>query len=290
MLWAAVTTLATVASASAGAAEEAPGSAREDERWVPGLSAFSGLLIQGSEASIASAERGFFEDSALSVFAFVGLSAELATPALSAVPGRPSLFVHYDASMSFDSDKAIVNDGAPGEIKVPTNTPTPPVAAVEGQGSATKAKTEPLVLSAGAGVAFKLRAWDRNLRIKPSFEWLWQETTVMGIATDAESLAPPPSEQCPCRTALASASETQGFHSIGPGLEFELDAVRAGPFVMTVYTSGQAYYILGDRTIEFVGSATYSDGSRDLEFRSTYERNPWHYRAGVGLRFRWLPE
>ena len=78
------------------------------------------------------------------------------------------------------------------------------------------------------------------------------------------------------------------YHGIGPGLEVELDTARAGPFMLTIFLSGQAYKILGDRVVSFTGS--FSDVYRDETADWRFEKAAWSYRAGVGLRFRWLPE
>jgi hypothetical protein len=288
---------AVAAAPIPSAAQERDAAAREDSRWIPGFSAFSGLLIQDRNASIESDERGLVEGDSTAVLGFVGFSAELATPALHRVRGRPRLFVHADASILFDSQESVANQGSPGPLEEmgPPSNPSqpPPVAAVTGQGSAVKVETQPLGLSAGAGVAFSLEAWQRTIRIKPSAEWQWQQDEVTGQLGVAEAIVaptPPNLPQCPCRTVLVEASTTQGFHSLGPGLEIEMDAARAGPFMLSLYTSGQAYHILGDRTVELTGTGTFDDGNRNVSFDAEYEREPWHFRIGVGLRFRWVPE
>ena len=277
-------------------AQDGDAEAHEDSRWTPALSAFSGLQIQDRKARIESAERGVVEGDSTAVFGFVGFSAELATPALSGAAGRPRLFVHADASYSFDSEEAVANEGSPGplEERGPPSNPNqpPPVGAVTGQGSSVKVEAQPLVISAGVGFAFSLEAWQRAFRIKPSLEWLWQEDQVTGQMGVAESIADPgnPQGQCPCRKVLVESSRSHGFHSIGPGLEIEMDAARAGPMMLSLYASGQAHHVLGDRTVELTGTGTFDDGSRDVSFVSSYEHEPWRFRAGVGLRFRWVPE
>jgi len=270
--------------------------AREKSRWIPGLSVMSGLQIQDREATIENAERGLVAGDSTAVFGFIGLSAELATPALPRVPGRARLFVHGDASLTFDSLEAVASQGAPGplEEKGPPTNPNapPPVAAVTGQGSAVKVRAQPLMLSAGAGVAFTLEVWQRVFRIKPSLEWQWQKEEVTSQLGVAESLVDPPGDPratCPCRKVFVQSSTRRGFHSIGPGLEIEMDTARAGPFMLSLYTSGQAFHVLGDRTVELTGTRAFDDGSRNVSFVSSYERLPWHYRVGAGLRFRWVP-
>ena len=82
----------------------------------------------------------------------------------------------------------------------------------------------------------------------------------------------------------------KGYHSLGPGLELELDAGRAGPLMASVYTSGQAYHVLGDREFNVLGVGEFDVGGGSVEQLSTYELDPWQYRFAVGLRFRWMPE
>ena len=266
-----------------------------DSRWIPGLSAFGAVLFQDSKASVSSLERGSFSSESRVVFGNVGASAELLTPALDALPGRPRLFVRGGLSFSFDEQEAIVNDGAPGvpEIVPPVSTPNaePPVTSVTGQGSATKAETQPLVLSAGAGMAFSIEVSERRLWIKPSLEWQWFEDEVVAVLGSAEStdVVNRP-DQCPCRTLFVSASETKGFHAIGPGLELELDTGRMGPFLLSIFGSGRALNLLGQTGADVRATGSWSDGSRDAQVESTYDRDAWIYRMDFGLRFRWLPE
>jgi hypothetical protein len=161
---------------------------------------------------------------------------------------------------------------------------------VGGQGSSTTAEVKPLLLSAGAGVAFTLEPWERRLRIKPSVEYLREEIEVTGVVHRAEDTTPPP---IPGDTTADRFIEMQGsgqktYHGIGPGLEVELDTARAGPFMLTIFVSGAAYKILGDREVSFTDSFTDEFGTETAAW--SFEKPAWSYRAGVGLRFRWLPK
>jgi hypothetical protein len=286
---------------SAPAAEDplAPRGASH-ERWLPGLAGFGGVITQDANATIDSAQRGFVEGDAFAVFAHVGLSAELMTPTIVSGFGAPRLFVHADISGSFDSEESIANEGDPGTLRIPVidnnsdGIPDgePPLAGIMGRGSSTRAETQPWVYSAGAGVAFHFEAWDRSLRLKPSLEWLFLETRIHGLVGDAATLDG--SDQCPCRTALVGTRTTEGFHYLGAGLEVELDASRAGPFMLSVFAAGQGYRVLSDRNIELTASGSYIEPMgppvETLSIRSTYELEPWNYRLSFGLRFRWNPE
>jgi hypothetical protein len=96
--------------------------------------------------------------------------------------------------------------------------------------------------------------------------------------------APPPPTIPNFRGIVLSGASSKTFHGVGPGLELELDTRRAGPFLLAVFVSGQAYRWLGDREISF------SD-SNELGETATwnYEQHAWAYRGGVGMRFRFLP-
>lgn len=282
------------------AAEDPLAELRGDDRWLPGVSAFGGVITQDAKATVDSTARGFHKGDALAVFAHVGLSAELMTPALVSRLGAPRLFVHGDISLSFDSEESIANEGDPGTLRIPVidnnsdGIPDgePPVAGIVGRGSATKAETQPVVYSAGAGLAFTFEAWGRPLRLKPSVEWLYQETEVTGIVGDAEALDG--GDQCPCRTALLDPSKTQGFHYLGVGLEVELDAARAGPTMLSVFMAGQGYRALGDRSVDLAASGSYVEPVgppvQTLSMDSSYDLEPWNFRLIFGLRLRWNPE
>jgi hypothetical protein len=222
---------------------------------------------------------------------FVAGSLELMTPGLTSVPGRPRLFVHGDAAASFAFTRDVAKEGIPGAFELvgdfkPTDTVRE--ANVGGQGSSTTAEVKPLLLSAGAGVAFTLEPWERRLRIKPSVEYLREDIEVTGVVHRAVAIEDNPTAgEFPDNFRLIefSGGEKRTFHGIGPGLEVELDTLRAGPFVMTVYVASQAYAFLGDLEVEL------SDTNEDGESATwSFEKNRWGFRAGVGLRFRWLPE
>jgi hypothetical protein len=91
-------------------------------------------------------------------------------------------------------------------------------------------------------------------------------------------------------------TQTLGFHSLGPGLEIEVDAARLGDLMLSVYTFGRAYKLLGSRRLEFENVAVWEVEGGGSTMRapttvtSVYERDPWHYALGVGVRFLWRPE
>jgi len=279
--------------------EAQPSRVEASERWVPGLSIFGMGMIQGRSGSIDSVERGEHSDSTRGVFATLGLSAELSTPVLSFAPSRPRVFVHVDASLSFDAEEPITNEGDPGPVEVQSVSGSgvvKPLAGVQGLGSATRVKTLSPTVSAGLGLAFELPLWDRTLRIKPSVEWQWQQDELRQLYGDVASNGSNEFLCSPsCRTLFSEATRTEGFHSLGPGLEIEVESVRIGDTVLTVFAAGRAYRVLGSGGFDLQTSAVWDNdtatpASGPVTVTSLYERDPWHYSIGLGLRFLWRPE
>ena len=271
---------------------------------------------------------GPFSGSSRSVFPHVGASLELAAPVLSAGPLETLAavpFIHGDVALTFDVDHTVATTGDPTQPRVPvlaTNTP-PSLETVGGQGSRVSGEVEPWVFSAGAGLAFEFPLLGRAIRIKPSVEYRYDKVTVNAFVSAAAGGASffgvnpvtgeATSALCPCLTSQTQGSKTESFHSLGPGLEIEMDAARAGPVMLTLFLSGGYYHVLGNREIEVDGAGPWNyhslfggtvsrytqDGSPNdfgyledpvLSTSATYERDKFIYRANVGLRFRWLPE
>ena len=259
--------------------------------------------------------------SARSVFPHVGASVELAAPMFSLMGFTP--FVHGDAIRTFDVDHTAATAGDPSDPQVPVlGTLFPPsLETVSGVGVKVSGEEEPWVFGAGAGLSYALEIFGRQVRIKPSFEYRYDEITATayvsgagagGSVTDRDFQGNVSLQaMCPCITGVAGGKKTQSFHSIGPGLEFEMDAARAGPVMLTLFMSAQAYRVLGDREIDVAGDGSWNFHSMAgdispyvqtpdpalgyladplITTEATYEREAWSYRTNVGLRFRWLPK
>ena len=265
------------------------------DRWLPGISFESGIRILEADFSIDTSERGVFENDARSVFFFAGAAVQLATPVI-ADPGVPvRLFGRFGAATSFDGRFGATNEGAPGPLIVPPNGGTPGtpafVNAISGQGSSTQARAEPLILSAAFGADLSFDVMGRKLHVKPSLEWIWQEDQVVGLLGFGESTNVPPADtaRCPCRTGFIRVESIEDFQGIGPGLEFEVEASRVGPGLLTAYAGAKAYYALTTEVI-LNGTSPLTDDSREISLRATYERERWDYVVGFGFRLYWLPE
>jgi hypothetical protein len=285
----------------------------ETERWVPAFSFYSGVLVQKAKGTVDTSDlagpcvepipaaqeplcvgpvRPSASGDDLMVTPFVAGSLELMTPGLTSVPGRPRLFAHADAAASFGFTRDVAKEGLPGEFELAPGDP-PPITreeTIRGQGSTTTVEVKPLLISAGAGVAFTVDAWERRLRIKPSVEYLREEIAVSGVVNRAVQIRSDADQKNVVfpddfRLIELRGSEKRVFHGVGPGLELELDTARAGPLMLAVYVAGQAYAFLGDLEIEFSDTNEYEEAAT-----WSAEKNRWGFRAGVGLRFRWVPE
>jgi hypothetical protein len=95
----------------------------------------------------------------------------------------------------------------------------------------------------------------------------------------------------PERETALLGSDSQVYNAIGPGLELEMDVIRSrGWLGVSLFMGARAYRTLGDRSIEFGATQSYSDIlGNDVAFANwEVEINPWIYRAHVGIRFQWL--
>ncbi len=271
----------------------------ETERWVPSVGIIWGIFGQDSEASSVTSTlagsnppdpvRPSTSGSQVLLAPFAGGSFELMSPRLFESGGQPRLFAHVDGTAAVGFSYDVAKEGDPGRL-IPPSFPVPE-AEVVGQGSNTEAQVEPAILTSGAGVAFAVALGDWNFRIKPSFEYMREEIEVKGTVSRAVTLPPlppPPGASTNFRFIELAGSKTKTFHGIGPGLEIEVDAGRIENFVITVFLSGQAYALLGNRDVDFSDSHTDAIGTETASWHFRPDR--WLYRSAMGIRFRWLPD
>lgn len=294
----------------------------ESEMWTPALAFYSGLLGQTGDAGVSSgpvlgprvastptaAIRPPAEGGDLIMASFVAASLELMTPAVTQRFGKPRFFVHGDAAPSFAFTRALAREGAPAACGFadpipaacapPTLNPNISIQVSEtsilGQGSDAAVEVKPWLISGGAGMALTVPIGERRIRIKPSVEYMQEEVEVSGTIhravqiQDPRPLFPGPGTPPPTipryRGIVLSGSGSKTFHGIGPGLEIEMDTRRAGPFLLALFVSGQAYRFLGDREISFSDANEFGETAE-----WSYEHHAWSYRGGVGMRFRFLP-
>ena len=297
----------------------------EKSRWVPAIGLSSGAYVQRFQGTMSSgplycgpqdpllprvcfptpdpvADPGSdlvqpgtpFTDRARVFTPFVGVNLELTTPSLIDDFGAPSLFAHVDFAYTFGFEKNIAVLGAPGPLSPPPPLETDP-RLWKGQGDSMTFKASDFQFSGGVGISFHLDVLDRRVRIKPSLEYMRQSARLQGSlqrvvktvsgppnAVECGNLTPPLSGY---RCIALGSEKTAVFHSIGPGLEVEVDAGRKGPIVLALYGGAQAYAILGSNRVEFSDS---NDLGESAEWK--FIANRWFFRGSVGLRFRWAPE
>ncbi len=268
---------------SSTASAERSSSGDESHRWVPSIAITTGMLVDGARGEVESTLRPSDSASNDRLALWLGGSLEMMTPAWEPLGGRTRFFVHGGLEGNFGLERDVAKEGAPGPFIAPTTPRFGDDALVQGQGSA--ARVEPTGFQASAGVGFSITfdtAW-RRIRVKPSFEYLYEELDISGVVHRAVSDDPAiPS----FIFFVLSDSEEKAFHGIGPGLEVEADVGRAGPFEIALSVSGSAYKILGDRDVEL----TSMDPTATESATWRYRKNEWSYRSYVGLRFRWAPD
>lgn len=263
----------------------------------------------------------------LVVSPFVGAGLELMTPALP-IPTRPRFFLTGEILPTFASEREVATEGDPDCIhgpavgapcvkdlpRRPDGTIVPqngtfPQDSAQGDGSNTVTLTDTLTFGASMGVAFPARVGRRQLRIKSSFGWFHYKIDGSGVVAAAECPLDPstplqpndttcvnrvggPTGEIPgfLREIQMAGENSQRFNAIGAGLDIEMDTVRYGPVGASLFLGGGFYRTLGDRTISFSDSATFSDqlGNDMTAAEWEIEVDPWWYRAHVGIRFQWL--
>jgi len=279
--------LASLSLCSSAIAEENP--------WIPSFSGWGGVIHQKATGSATSTsdQRDDINGASDLTFGFVGLSAELMTPKLRPVPGAPALFVHGDTHFALASTWDVAKERAPGKV---TNPITPiglpvPGRNATGIGTAQRVQPEQSNFGAGIGVAFEIPVGDRTVRLRPSLEYRYDSIGYQLKLSDSRNIADP---LCPCGVVELSGRDEQDFHSIGPGVEVEFDAARAGPVMLTLFASLRGYAVLSERETRLTVSGDYVPAvpapNDSVSATAHFKRELWTFQGGFGLRFRWMPE
>lgn len=239
------------------------------------------------------------------VSSLVGGSLELMTPRLVDGFLDPRLFVHGDIAGAFAHERTATGFGEPGALFVPAellraerdgNPSNLQEPIIQGQGNQAKFQVQRWILSGGAGFAFSFDFFERTIRVRPSFEYIRQEIEIAAALHRVVKLrdpVPPSGFEAGFRTIVLTAEKDATLHGIGPGLEIEADASRIGPLQLSVFGRASGYRFLGnlDHTLT-AGSAfcNPADFANTECVRWRVELDPWIWRAGMGLRFRWIPD
>ncbi len=288
------------------AAADAESDAR---RWVPGISIFVAGLPEDRSAKSdhdATAASAAQEGESVGFPWSAGGEIGLASPVFMKSALKPRFTIHAGAGYVLDGSDPVSSVDDPGgpPLIVEANI----LEAAKNIGSSVRVRAKDWVLTGGFGVLFEFEAFERTVFLRPTVEWMYRRDTVTATLGLAEYEDPPDplSPLCSsgaipdklCRSLYSDSQFERGYHSLGIGLEAELDGGRAGDFLVRMYASGRAYHILGDRKLEFSSGATWmtmdgsptSRSSPTTTFSGRYEREPMHYRAAIGIRFLYMPE
>lgn len=293
--WSILVSCLTIA-APVWAAEESAGAARADRRWIPGGSIFTSGHVEDRAARMSSDASVDKPDQSRGLPWSVGITADLATPVLFDLPGRPRFFVRADVGYTADVDDPVSSQGSPGAAPFEPDVAVPSVEGIENVGSSVRVEARPLLFSGGVGSVFQFDAFDRGFRLRPSLEWMYRRDTMRTVLGGGETESTTSNLCTPCRTLFIESQTEKGFHGLGPGIELEADVGRMRDFQVGFYGFFRAYYMIGDRKANLAATGQWerSDGQptsrADTVFRTQYEREPWDYRFGVGIRVLWSPE
>jgi hypothetical protein len=222
------------------------------------------------------------------VVPMVGGSLELMTPSLIDEYLAPRLFAHADGAATFGFERNLA-----GERKPDTFVAEPPVPpqfdiferSVIGQGSRAVIQVERWVFGAGLGVAFTANVLERTIRVKPSFEYFMHDLDMKGSVRRAVKQRDPASSLDDFRLIALAASDTVTLHALGAGLEVEADAGRLGPIMTSLFVMGRGYRYTGNLNHTLSDTNDFGESAK-----WSYDIDPWLWRAGLGIRFRWVPE
>lgn len=262
-----------------------------------------------AEPSYGSELRPGEVDDELAVTPYVGGAFSLLAPGLAA-PGHPRLFATVELPYQFGIDRNVAQKQRPTGIAEPDNPGVTELLdenALLGVGSRTRSEVKGLAFGASAGVSLGFEAFGRSFRVKPAAGWLRTQIGVRGrVEAGICNNATSPQSLDTCDLDGKQFSNVQGFtriitlkahdsiwlDGIGPGLDLEMDTGRFGPYTVSLFLGGAAYYLLGDRDLAFSAQRTIGpDRLGDpVDYRAdfTFRVDPWLYRGGIGLRFSWM--
>jgi len=199
-----------------------------------------------------------------------------------------------------------------------------PEEAITGVGSRTTESIGQNVFGAAIGVALPFDFLGRKMSLKPSFGWIRYSIDVDGVVFKAlkkpvESPTIPTIRPVPVlRYVEMRDTASQTFNAIGPGLEVEMEVHQAGPVETSLFLDAHGYRVLGNRKMKlsattsascpgpvliqppagfeeqaalgFICAVQFGFQPTDYSADWSFKVDPWLYRVGLGLRFRWTGE
>jgi hypothetical protein len=310
--WSGITLLCILfLSGDAAAATEGTEVDGELKRWVPSIALISGVGAQNAQGTITTTDvvgdpitaplpilpaatpqpivPGTPMTARTRMMApYVGGSFELMAPAWFDIATSPRLYAHVDVSYAFGPVYYIPKIGDPGPFVGPTNIANFTTTSIRGQGATLSAEVDPLLVMAGFGFAFTFEAGERTFRVKPSFEYVRESIQINGLvrrAVGPNSANGGATNVAAFRPITLSIDETLVYNGLGAGLELELDTMRAGPLMLTLFANGKGWNFLDNQLYTFESSNVYGEGAF-----FQFLKNEWAFAGSIGLRFRWAPE
>ena len=199
-----------------------------------------------------------------------------------------------------------------------------PEEAVTGVGSRVTASVAQNVFGAAVGVAVPFELFGRKLMLKPSVGWIRYEVDVQGVVLRGIKIPlvvplNPQIRPVPViRILELRDGATQAFNAIGPGMELEMEVHQVGPIQTSIFLDAHGYRALGNREVKLSDSTTescpgpvvlppppgftdqgvlgfictvqFGNAPTDYSADWSFKVDPWLYRVGLGLRFRWTGE
>jgi hypothetical protein len=269
-----------------------------DDQWVPSLALSSAALPEERSGKLFNEITGFQDGESTGLPWTIAGELALASPVVGGSIFKPRFIAHVGVGYVLDSEDPVSTRDDPGNRPFVSPRQPDPLS-IENQGSALRVQAKPLVLTGGLGAIFEIEAFDRTFFLRPTIEWMYRKDTIQAILGAGEGETLDVNGNCaPCRILYIDAEREKGYHSLGLGLETGIDGGRMGNFLVRFFASARAYHILGDRKSDLSPTGTWepTDGlpttraDPQTTISARYEREPFHYRVGVGLRFLFSPE
>lgn len=313
-----------------------PGSSRADEdlepNWIPAITIGIALANQRGEGTLTNSVRragtgildpggdcptpvtGCTVNGSESIRAgVVNFGAQLTGPAFSDEwPGRPRLFAHAGYQHWTAPNTKIFKEANPDDPFAPPAITNPNLLRRlepedwKGQGQVLGYEVED-AWWAGLGVAFTVPVplIDRDIEVKPSFDYYGQTATVSGLVKHVEATPSPLPTVRNGQFDLITLASLEGttLHAVGPRLALETELYRRGPVAISMYLDAMFYWFLNDRTVQFSSQAArvqvidndgtqLSDGGRFVDPNAymdvDFSQDQMLGQGGIGFRVSWL--
>jgi len=306
--------------------------AEAEPDWIPALTIGIALANQRGEGTLTNSVRragtgildpgddcptpvtGCAIDGSESIRAGVlNFGAQLTGPVLgNDWPGRPRPFVHAGYQYWTAPSTKILKEANPDDpFAPPAITSSNLLQRLEpedwkGQGEVVGYEVED-AWWAGLGVAFTVPVplLDRDIEVKPSFDYYGQTATVSGLVKHVEATPSPLPTVRNGQFDLITIAALQGttLHAVGPRLALETELYRRGSVALSMYVDAMFYWFLNDRTVRFSSQAArvrvvdndgtqLTDGGQFIDpnafMNVDFSQEQVLAQGGIGFRVSWL--